>query len=136
MSAIHVAIVDRLTAEKLLAGPKRVESRFGKRRCYPHGRVSRGDKIYFKVSGSAIIGHGRVTRVQEFHDLTPTAIDALRKRYNHAVLAPPAYWQARRLCRFGVLIWLTRFTPQSPAIPVPRQYGAGWVVLPDRTPRP
>lgn len=129
MSAIHVAIIDAQAAANVLSGRKQVESRFTHRRRLPYGMVTEGDRIYFKVSGGTIIGHSYAARVSCFSDLTPTAIQNLRRRYNRAVLASPGYWRARRRCRYGVLIWLTRFIRRAAVLPVPRQYGNAWVVL-------
>lgn len=129
MSRVHAAIVDARAAGGLLDGRKRLESRFARQRRLPYGRISAGDEIYFKVSGSAVIGRSSVLRVREFDNLTPTAITAIRRRYNHTILAPSAYWHARRDCRFGVLIWLGPFVQQVIRRRIPRQYGAGWVLL-------
>jgi len=128
MPRIHVAIVDNDTAQDLLSGRKRVESRFARHRRPPYGCVSRGDHIYFKHSGDMVIGRAAVTRVLQFDDLTPGAIEDLRRRYNHAIRATPAYWYARRNRRFGVLIWLARLRPPDNAPAVPRQYGNGWIL--------
>ncbi len=129
MSAAHVAIIDGRLAAGLLTGHKRVESRFARRRRPPYGRVFPEDEIHFKVSGCDIIGHAPVTRVRQFDKLTPTLIESLRRRYNRLILAPPAYWRARRQCRYGVLIWLGRFRGRAIRLAVPRQYGNAWMVL-------
>ncbi|MFQ5806608.1 MAG: hypothetical protein ACE5I3_09175 [Phycisphaerae bacterium] len=132
MSAVHVAIIDSRIASGLLDGRKRLETRFARQRRLPYGRICTGDQIYFKVAGRDVIGHCPVLWVREFHDLTPAALEWLRSRYNHAILAPPAYWRARRHCRYGVLIWLGRFTRRASPLMIPRQYGNGWVLLSGR----
>ena len=132
---MHVAIVEPGFAQGLLSGRKRIESRFARRRRLPYGRVFRGDQIYFKVSGDGIIGRSRVARVEQFEDLTPAAMSSLRRRYNTDILAPTAYWHARRHCRYGVLIWLERFAAHQLNLPVPRQYGGGWLLLSVPTPQ-
>jgi len=129
MPGVHAAIIDPHLADSLLDGRKRVESRFARQRRLPYGRVSTGDRIYFKVSGQGVIGHAHVLRVRQFDNLTPRTIDSLRRRYNHTIFAPHAYWHARRDCRFGVLIWLGPFIRRTTRRKIPRQYGAGWVLL-------
>jgi ASC-1-like (ASCH) protein len=126
----HVAIVDARIARSLVDGRKRVESRFARHRRAPYGRVVPGDSIYFKVAGGEVIGRAPVKRVREFNQLTPKALTALRRRYNDGILAPATYWDARRQCRYGVLIWLGRFVRRTVQIALPRQYGTGWVILP------
>ena len=129
MSKVHIAIVDAATATRLASGRKRIESRLARQRRLPYGRVSRGDRIYFKVSGKNIIGLSGVRRVLHLDDLTPPDVDALRLRYDPAILASPGYWASHRHCRYGVLIWLTRFRRRTPPFHVPRQFGNGWLLL-------
>lgn len=129
MSRIHVAIVDSHAAGVLLDGRKRVESRFARQRRLPFGRISAGDEVWFKQSGGSVIGRTRVLRVREFSNLTAAAIAAIRRSYNHIIRAPSAYWRARQDCRFGVLIWLGPFVRRETRRRIPRQYGAGWVLL-------
>ncbi len=129
MRLIHVAVVDRGTAGRLLRGFKRVESRFYCTRRVPFGRIRVGDTIHFKLSGGAIIGCAGVTRVRQFADLDRDAISRLRRRYNRAICAPARYWAHRRRSRYGLLIWITRLCPPLRPVEVPRQYGNGWVVL-------
>lgn len=129
MAAIHVAIVDQRAARELLGGRKQVESRFARRRRLPYGRIWAGDQVYFKLSGGRVIGQWCVARVGLFENLTPEAIESLRARYNGGIRASDDYWRARRDCRYGVLIWLTAFRRRPLPLPVPRQYGAGWMVL-------
>jgi hypothetical protein len=126
---VHAAIVDSRLAGSLLDGRKRLESRFARHRRLPYGRVSAGDEIYFKLTGGGVIGRCSALRVRQFDNLTPAAIDAIRQRYNQAILAPAAYWHTRRHCRFGVLIWLGPLMRQPPRYRIPRQYGTGWVLL-------
>ncbi len=129
MPAEHVAIVTPQLGAALAAGRKRIESRFFTTRRVPFGRVARHDTIHFKLSGGPVIGRCRVARVVFYRDLTPGGIDAIRRRYNHAILAPRSYWQARRNSRYGVLIWLGPFSPRDCDLAVPRQFGSGWIVV-------
>jgi hypothetical protein len=126
---VHAAIIDARLASGLRDGRKRLETRFGHQRRLPYGRISVGDQVYFKISGSDIIGHSTVNRVLQFDNLNPRTIDALQREYNYAILAPAEYWREHRNCRFGVLIWLGRFSSRGRPPSVPRQYGAGWVLL-------
>lgn len=128
----HVAIVDRLTVRHLLVGHKRIESRFLATKRPPYDRVKSGDRVYFKLAGGSVIGSSTVTRVRQYADLTPAAIIRLRRRYNHLINAEPSYWQARLRCRYGLLLWITAPIRPATAMHVPRQYGNGWLVLPER----
>lgn len=130
MSLHHVAIIHQRVADALVAGRKRVETRFFQRRRSPIGRVRPGDTVHFKVSGGPVVGSAQVIYIKEFKTLTPTAIDRLRRALQSRVCAPPRYWVERRQCRYGILIGLGPLAAPAEELVVPRQYGAGWLVLP------
>lgn len=62
MPRLHVAIIDAHAGRELLAGRKRVESRFSRQRRAPYGQVARGDQVVFKLVGGPLIGQARVAR--------------------------------------------------------------------------
>lgn len=130
MAGKHVAIVSRAVAASLISGIKRLESRFTRSRRAPVGCISPGDAIYFKVSGGCIIGLSIAERVVELGGLTPSAVRSLHRAYGGLVAAPRGYWQARRAARYAVLVWLSPLVTPHESVAVPRQYGSGWIVLP------
>jgi hypothetical protein len=127
----HVATVRPAVARALLRGVKRIETRFYRRRRPPCGRIARGDRVHFKLSGGGLIGTAQVVSVKEVIATTPAVMDRFRREYGAAVHAPAAYWTARRRARFGVLIWLGPLVAPPRALTVPRQYGSAWLVLRD-----
>ncbi len=129
MPLIHVAIVSRQVAKALLAGVKRVETRFYRRRRVPLGRISAGDVVHFKLSGGELVCSSQVIAVQELNDLNPRRMCELRRRMCRRVAATESYWRERRGARYGALIWLGQPTAPPRGLRVPRQYGNGWVVL-------
>jgi len=126
----HVAIVSRIVARQLRRGVKQIESRFSVHKRPPFDRVSVGDRLHFKVSGGGVIGSAVVTRVRQFAELSPRRVLTLRRRFNAAIGASGRYWQVRRHCLYGVLIWFAPLTPPARPVHVARQYGSGWLVLP------
>lgn len=127
----HVAIIAPAIARALLSGAKRIETRFCRRRQVPVGAVQCGDVIHFKLSGGPLIGTCGAANVVEYCDLSPSRVRALHARYGRLVCAPARYWRACRRRPYGVLIWLSRLHA-PPRLVLPRQFGAGWVVLPHR----
>jgi hypothetical protein len=126
---VHLAIVDRWTGESLLAGRKRVETRFSRSRRAPFGRVRRGDIVLFKVSSGKLLCTSVVKRVQHYERLDAGKIGQIRRQHGKLICASAAYWRERRDCRYGSLIWLGRRGPPPESFQPPRQYGNGWVVL-------
>jgi len=129
MTRTHIAIVRPFAAEALLSGNKRIETRFYQQRRPPFGQIAAGEIVHFKISGGDLIGCPQVTEAKELESLSPGAIRRIRSRFNHAILAPREYWAARDLCRLGILIWLTPLTRPSRPVVIPRQFGAGWIIL-------
>jgi hypothetical protein len=125
----HVAIVSAWAATALAQGVKRIETRFYRHRRAPYALIRAGDTVHFKLTGGFLVGSAHVVAVDQLSSLTPTRIDALRRRYGDVICAPPVYWSARRRCRYGVLIWLGTLGPSPSRLLVPRQYGGAWVVL-------
>lgn len=127
----HVAIIDSQTADELLAHRKRIETRFYRSKRAPWDRVQRGDRVHFKVAGGDVVGAWRVTRVRQIEELRPQGMRRLRHAYADAVRAPGGYWAARRSARYGILIWIQPVATRKPVPQPDRQFGNGWVILPD-----
>lgn len=136
MRNTHIAIIHHGLGARLLDGAKTIESRLMRTRRPPYGRVRRGDRICFKLSGGALIGSAVVARVREFADLRPADVRDLQRRYSAQVAAPRSYWRDRRAARYAVLIWLERWTRAVPGCEIPRQFGGAWLSLdPSQTAR-
>lgn len=125
----HVAILHPAFIELLLSGRKRIESRFSRVRRLPYGAVAVGDRVYFKSAGCSVRAVGVVSQVAYFHDLTAYDIAFIQRSFGEVIGAPAAYWEQRMGCRWGSLIWLRDVRRTRRRVVVPRQFGAGWVVL-------
>ena len=126
---LHAAIVLPAYIEHMLAGRKTVEARLASSRRVPFGRVSEGDAIYFRATGSvAFTARAVVVRVAMFEDLTPRLVSALRREHNQAIVGSPAFWLAKRHARFATLIWLAdvRFAGRTPPLPEPGR--SAWAI--------
>lgn len=128
-SRAHVAIVTARIGRLLLRGEKTIESRFSRTRRPPLGCVSAGDLVHFKVCAGPVVCSRRVTALCEYEHLTQTTLLALKWRFGRKIGADSGYWEARRGCRFGVLMWLAPAREVIPPARLPRQYGNGWLVL-------
>lgn len=68
---IHVAIMRKSWGliDKILAGEKRVESRWYKNRSKPWGEIMAGETIYFKDSGGPVKARAIVDKVLRFENV-------------------------------------------------------------------
>jgi len=117
----HLMIVHPRYAQDLISGRKSVESRLGKDKRSPFGKVAPGDTVYIKSSGGAIYAAAQVERVDEFEDLTPADIEHLRDSYEDRIRGGDAYWASKGDARFATLVWLGRVRPIADQSQVPAE---------------
>ena len=79
----HVAIMKKAWGliPKILDGRKKIESRWGKFRCAPWGKVNIGDTIYFKNSGEPVIVRAKVKKIKAFDNLDPQKVQDILWKY-------------------------------------------------------
>lgn len=128
MTRSHLIILRKPYLDKILAGAKTIESRFSKNMIAPFGRITHGDKLFFKVSSGPVCAVGQAVKVEQFDDLTPEKIDLLRQKYDRHILGSDDYWQQKRQCPYGVLVWLKDIVPVEPVCINKKDWRA-WVVL-------
>jgi ASC-1-like (ASCH) protein len=131
MANYHLVILKSCYLNAILAGRKRIESRFIKTRCTPFGQVHPGDKLFLKESGGPVCATATVATVNNFENLTPEKINQLKQRYNRYVRAGEKYWQSKANCKFGLLVWLKDVQPIQP-VRISKKDWRGWVVLTEK----
>jgi len=104
MTNYHLVILKKPYLEAILAGRKRIESRFTRTKRIPFGQVSPGDKLFFKVSSGPVCAAATIVGVNNFENLTPKQMLELRQQYNHYIGGSNEYWQSKMNCKFGFLV--------------------------------
>jgi hypothetical protein len=66
---------------KILNGKKKIESRWGKNRIAPWGRVKKGDSVYFKNSGEKVSVVANVSNILQFNNLNVTKVREILEKY-------------------------------------------------------
>lgn len=110
----HVAIMKKSWGliPKILSGEKTIESRWYQTRRAPWGKIRKGERVYFKNSGEAVIAQATASEVLQFEIFS--SIDAVRivEKYGKEIAflnSNPKTW--RKLPRYCILIRL-----QSPKL--------------------
>jgi hypothetical protein len=114
--------------DAILAGRKKIESRFTKGRQYACGRVSAGDKLFLKESSGPVRATAKVKGVRNFENLTPNRIIEIKQQYNQHILGSDEYWLSRNDCGSGFLVWLEEVKSISP-VRINKKDWRAWVVL-------
>ena len=131
MANQHLVILKKPYLDLILAGKKRIESRFTKTNRLPPGRVSVGDKIFFKVSSGPVCAAATAAAVKSFAELTPEKITEIKQQYNHQIHGTDGYWQSNADCKFGLLVWLKEVESIRP-VRISKKDWRGWVVLTEK----
>ncbi len=72
-----------------------------------------------------------VCGVKRFENLTAKQIGQLEEEYNHLICGDKEYWEGRRGCHFGVLVWL-RDVRRIESVWIAKRDWRAWVVLTER----
>ena len=124
----HLAILKGCYLDAILSGEKNIESRFTKTRRSPFGRISAGDKIFFKAVSGLVRAVGTVGAVKEFEGLTPGQMKELKAEYNGQIGGSDEYWRYKLGSRFGVLVWLKEVRAIEP-VRIEKKDWRAWVEL-------
>jgi len=131
MANYHLVILKKPYLEAILAGRKRIESRFTMTKRAHFGRVLPGDKLFLKESSGPVCGMATVASVKNFESLTPRQIAELKQRYNRDIGGSNEYWQAKAGCKFGFLVWLKDVRRISP-VRIDKKDWRAWVLLTEK----
>ncbi len=133
----HVAIMKKSWGliPKILNGRKTIESRWGKVRSVPWGRVAVGDKVYFKNSGEAIYATATVSKVLQFDNLTPKGIYKIVTKFGgqgeiaFSSIASTLVWAKNK--RYCTLIFLKSARSIKPFYINKKGFGVGsaWLTV-------
>lgn len=127
---IHVAVLKPKYLAMLLSGEKTLECRLTRNRIEPHGRIRRGERVYFKESSGPFRATAIVEEIIEHTDLDESGILAIREAYGPSIGAPDSFWESKRTARFAVLVRFRRIEEVSRGPKMPTLNGRGWVRLP------
>jgi ASC-1-like (ASCH) protein len=127
----HLVILKKPYLDAILAGRKKIESRFTRTKRYAFGRVLRGDKLFLKLSSGPVCATATVEAVKNFENLTSKQIIEIKEQYNHYIIGSDEYWRSKNNCRFGFLVWLEGVEAIEP-VWIGKKDWRGWVVLTEK----
>jgi ASC-1-like (ASCH) protein len=131
MANYHLVILKKHYLDAILAGQKRIESRFTKTKRYAFGRVLPGDKLFLKESSGPVCATATVEAVKNLENLTSKQIIEIKEQYNHYIIGSDKYWRSKNNCRFGFLVWLEGVKSIEPVRIYKKDWRA-WVMLTEK----
>lgn len=135
----HVAILNPKWGllPKILAGEKKIESRWYLSKRAPWGKIHAGDIVYFKNSGEPVTVRAKVAKVLQFSDLTPRKVHEILVKYgNNDGIKPndlEKYFQLFMDKKYCLLIYLKDVQKIKPFEVDKRGFGAmsAWLLAED-----
>jgi len=127
---IHVAVLKPKYLDMLISGEKTLGCRLTRNRIEPHGRIRRGERVYFKESSGPFRATAIVEEIIEHADLDEAGILSIREAHGPSIGAPDSFWQSKRTARFAVLVRFRKIEEVSRGPKMPSLNGRGWVRLP------
>ena len=127
--AKHLAILNRVAAEAIFSGKKKVEGRFSQIKIAPFGKVGRGDSVLMKVSGEDISGQFLVDRVFYFDHPTVDEVEYIKKRYCKELALPSSFWICKDTINYITLMFIKSTGKFIIAPQVKKKDLRPWVVL-------
>lgn len=127
LCGVHLAVFSQPYLDLVLAGEKKIESRFSRNRCAPFDEIRSGDIVLLKEVSGPVCGVALANRIW-FFDLDNEPIDAIRQQYGGAILADDEFWLRKEESSFATLIELTNPTSIEP-LAFDKRDRRGWVSL-------
>ncbi|TBF67910.1 ASCH domain-containing protein [Rhizobium leguminosarum] len=127
LCGVHLAVFSQPYLDLVLAGDKKIESRFSRNRCAPFDDIRKGDIILLKEVSGPVCGIALASRIW-FFDLDNEPIEAIRQQYGGAILADDEFWLQKEESSFATLIELTNPTSIEP-LAFDKRDRRGWVSL-------
>ena len=82
----HLAILkDKRWLEWILSEKKIIESRWSKFKRPPYGSITKGDTVYFKISGKMVTAKATVAKALFFNKLNHTKTEAILDKYGERI---------------------------------------------------
>jgi predicted transcriptional regulator len=131
----HLAIFNESAAKRILAGLKKIESRFSQKRIAPFGVVEVGDLIYIKPIGKDLAGQFRVKKVLSFEGLEKEDWELIKLKFGKLISFGSAaedekYFRAHQKAKYATLIWIDQVEQFiTPPVRIEKSDQRGWMVL-------
>jgi ASC-1-like (ASCH) protein len=120
---------------KILSGQKTTESRWYQTKHLPWDKITTGDTIYFKNSGSPITLKAQVSQVIQFSDLNPSKIKSILDQYGQSICADSInnFYDLVKDKQYCLLVFLKDPQSVTPFNVDKRGFGAmsAWITVPD-----
>lgn len=106
MTSVHLAVFNEPYLSLVLAGKKKIESRFSKNKISPYGKVRKGDIIILKESGGLIKGVFVAGKVSSYSLSSKSVLQKIKVNYAAQICSDidKDFWKNRQYTNYATLI--------------------------------
>lgn len=127
--ARHLAIFDKVAADAIFSGKKKVDGRFSQIRIAPFGKVSAGDIIFIKIGGAKIVGQFTCDRVLYFDHPTNLELEEIKRKYGKILVLPATFWLNHEKVNYVTLMFIGAVSKFIIAPEIKKRDLRPWVAL-------
>lgn len=103
---VHLAIFNEPFLSLIFAGKKTIESRFSKNKISPFYKAKKGDIVFIKKSGGAVLGYFIVGDAHYYNMPKDEELKAIKNKYSEGIctFATSDFWERRISARYISLL--------------------------------
>jgi len=136
---VHIAIMNKSWGliPKILSGEKTIETRWYRNKSKPWDSIKKGEIVYFKNAGEAVIAKAKVSLVEQYADLDSTKTEKLLNDYKAKDLGteniPDEIGKYIQGKKYAIIIHLKSPKSIKPFLVNKRGYGmmSAWICVED-----
>lgn len=110
----HVAELNREPLEKIIKGERTVEPVFNREKKAPFDAINVDDTVYFKIKDGFAIAKAKVTKVENFTNLTPQKAAELIEVHKEEIKPTNIMFERDIYKKYATLIWLDKLYEIKP----------------------
>jgi ASC-1-like (ASCH) protein len=110
----HVAELTREPLEKIIKGKRKIEPVFTREAKPPYDSINVDDTVYFKMKDGFAIAKAKVSKVENYKDLTPEMASDILEQHKEDISPSEMMFERDIYFRFATLIWLEKLYEIKP----------------------
>ncbi len=110
----HVAVLTREPLEKIIKGERKIEPIFTREEHPPYDSINVDDTVYFKMKDGFAIAKAKVSKVENFKNLTPEKATQIIEDHKEEISPSDIMFERDIYYKYATLIWLEKLYEIKP----------------------
>ncbi len=128
----HLAILNKEPLEKIIKGERTIEPVFTREEKPPFNSISVDDTVYFKIKNGFAIAKAKVTKVENYDNLTPDKATQIIEEHKDNIKPTDILYERDIYYKYATLIWLEKLYEIKPfRVKSPHINPSNWLCIED-----